>query len=235
MSVTILPEALTTLANLKEQLSITDTSSDDKLTNVINRVSVWLESQTNRKLKARNYNGFNAGGGSNFSTTSITSEDYLYFDGDCEQVDERGYGVLYLPVPPLRPSVSGALAFQLAVLSDRVAGADGAGDTWDTTSLAEGSEYVVDYKAGKVTLVGSRFTTGYKNYRVKCTGGFFAGSAQPYVPQDLETLCIELSKQMYNDSAKVQSETIGTWSKTYRPRTDDPFVADTLAKYTRLV
>ena len=67
MAVTILPEAPTTLANLKESLSITDTSSDNRLTNIINRITIWLETQTNRKLKARNYNGY----GTAFSTTAL--------------------------------------------------------------------------------------------------------------------------------------------------------------------
>jgi hypothetical protein len=222
--------ALTTVANLKEQLEVAtaDTSQDDRLTNVINRISSWLETQTNRKLKARNYGNATA-----FAGTNVISEDYLYFDGDCRQVDDRGRGVLYLPVPVVRPSVTAALDFELAVLTDRQAGADGEGDTWSATDLLEGRDYIVDYKNGKVTLLAGTFSTGTKNYRVTFTGGYYDSTAPAKVPQDLEALCIELCKQMHRESGNVSSESIGTWSKTYRPE-PDPFVKQAIADFTLL-
>lgn len=222
------PEALTTLANLKEQLDITDTSQDSRLEQVINRVTAWLETQTNRKLKARNYNG----GGTAFSGTTVASEDYLYFDGRSSDVNERGQGVLYLPVPVVRPSAGGS-AFELAVLTDRQTGADGAGDTWSTTDLLEGRDYLVDYKTGTVTKLSGTFTTGYRNYRVKCTGGYYDVNGPAKVPQDLEALCLELCKQMHRESGNVQSESIGTWSRVYKPEPDS-FQKEAIAQFSLL-
>ena len=60
----------------------------------INRMTQWLEGATSRKLKARNYNGYNAGSGTNYAGTTVPSEDYLYFDGNRYQTNERGCGVL---------------------------------------------------------------------------------------------------------------------------------------------
>jgi hypothetical protein len=231
MPVSLRSEALTTLANLKESLEITDTSQDDRLSNVINRITLWLENETHRKLKARNYNNDN-----NTKFNAVTSEDYLYFDGDYYQVNERGYGVLTLPVPVIPPTLlgssSGALTFELAYLSNgHAAGANGASDVWDTSAYTEGQEYVVDYRKGKVTLLAGRFVTGFRNYRVKCTAGFYDATSAIKVPEDLEQLCIELCKQMYRESTNVQSESIGSWSKTYKPD-PDPFTRDTISLFT---
>src|SRR5258707_14112879 len=49
---TLLPEALSTLANVKESLGIAtaDTSSDERIKNILNRVALWIEGQTRRKI-----------------------------------------------------------------------------------------------------------------------------------------------------------------------------------------
>ncbi len=74
-------DALTTLSNLKEVLGISssDTSKDGQIERAINRATAWIESETNRKLKARGYNGasgnFTIGG-----SDTIANEDYIYFN-----------------------------------------------------------------------------------------------------------------------------------------------------------
>ncbi len=225
--------ALTTLDNLKEALEISgDTSQDNRLTQVVNRVTAWLENETHRKLKARHYN--NDGAAAAFN--AVTSEDFLYLDGDRRQTDERGRGVLYLPLPVVPPSVlgapSGALTFELAYLSSgHAAGAAGANDVWDASLYAEGREYVVDYKAGRVTLLYGPTATGYRNYRVKCTAGFYAAAAPAKVPEDLESLCIELCKQMHRESGNVASESIGSWSRSYKPEPDS-FTRDSISLFS---
>ncbi len=100
-------DALTTLSNLKEVLGISssDTSKDGQIERAINRATAWIESETNRKLKARGYNGasgnFTIGG-----SDTIANEDYIYFNGSTKDrggdtvVDERGYGLFYLPAFP---------------------------------------------------------------------------------------------------------------------------------------
>lgn len=218
-------QALTSLANFKTDLGITGTTEDTKLQNIINRTTGWIEGKTGRLLKARNYNG-----ASTAFTNSVTSEDYIYFDGDPSKRNERGYGVLYVPqFPIVKQSVTSALAVELSTLSTRAVGADGAGDTWDTTVLLEGRDYVIDYTNGVITLLGGVFSFGLKNYRLNCTAGFVT------IPDDLEQLCIELGKTILRDNRAVTSESIGTWSRSFseKLKSEDPFVRDTLGKYTR--
>ena len=76
--------SLTTLANLKAALTIAtaDTSKDTLLEQCIDRASQWIEGRTERKLKARKYNG----GASTHATTGVTDEDYIFFSGSTSQV-----------------------------------------------------------------------------------------------------------------------------------------------------
>lgn len=223
--VSVNAQALTSLANFKTALNVTVSTDDTKIEQIINRTTAWIEGKTNRFLKARNYNG----AGIAFTTT-VTSEDYLFFDGNCESRNDRGYGVLYLPqFPIVKASVASALPVALAFLTSRGIGADGAGDTWDTSSLAEGRDFVVDYTNGIITLTGGLFATGLKNYRLTCTAGYVT------IPDDLEQLCIELGKSIYKNDRAVTSESIGTWSRSFSEalKKSDPFVQDTLGKYSR--
>src|SRR5882724_9679593 len=100
MPSTLNPEALTSLDNLKTAISITNTSKDAFLEQLINRATAWIESRTDRKLKARQYNGFTGGAATLgvHATTSVPDEDYLYLSGSPRDIggdamtDERGYG-----------------------------------------------------------------------------------------------------------------------------------------------
>ena len=107
------------------------------------------------------------------------------------------------------------------------------GETWDATLLLENDHYVVDRRNGVLRLLGGNFSLGSRNYRVTMAAGFQYGSAQPYVPPDLESLCIEMAKGLYRDNRNVSSESIGTWSRSYDRTKEDPVVRATLARYSR--
>ncbi len=230
-------DALTTLANLKETLGITTSAEDSALERVINRVSKWIQSETGRKLKARNYNG-NSG---THATTGVAAEDYIYFDGTTKNkgghtiISEMGQGEFYLhqyPIQKFSGSNPNALVVELAVLSARGSTVSG-GELWDTATLVEWDDYIVDYTNGVIRLLHGRFTPGQRNYRFKCTAGYQVGSAQPYVPDDLEALCLELCEQGYNDTSNLQSESIGTWSRTFNTAKEKEMVSSLLASYSR--
>ena len=147
----------------------------------------------------------------------------MFFDGGWGTVDDNGYGEFYLPQFPVqRSSVSGALSFELAYLASR----DSSGDTF--TAYTEGDDYIVDYDKGIVRLIGWRFSPGQKNYRISCTAGYTS------IPDDLEQLCIELCRMLYENRKNLQSEQIGTYRRTWDTQKQDPFVSDILAQYTRL-
>lgn len=184
-------------------------------------------------FKARRYNN----GGSTHGTTGVTDEDYIYFDGTEKRFGghtgvnpDTGLGEFYLPAYPVQANA--VLTFALAVLSSRDSSG---GEVWDTTSYTENDEYIVDRNNGVLRLLGGHFTPGTKNYRVTMAAGFQYGAAQPYVPPDLEMVCIEFAKQLYRDNRSVTSETLGTWSRSYNAELlkDDPIIQKTLAKYTR--
>ena len=247
----LLSDALTTLANVKEAVGIatTDTSKDNQLERCINRATQWIEGRTERKLKARNYNGFNTTSeGSDFDhkTTStgdtVSSEDFIKFDGGRTAKDDNGYTVLYLPQYPIL-KVSGtnrnalqhknALTFRVDVLNLRGSTVSG-NESW--TALTEFDDYIIDQQTGALRLLGSRFFTGLNNYRVKCTAGLIGPTADtlPYVPPDLEDLCVEVAKRIYRQDQGLQSETIGTWARAYDTSKKDDFIEGVIARYRRI-
>ena len=237
-------DALTTLANLKAAVNIAtaDTSKDTLLEQCINRATGLLEEMTNRKfneglsggLKARNYNGSSGTltlGGSD----TIASEDYVYFSGIPKShggdalVDDLGRGYVYLPAYPVL--ANSVLPFALDCLSSRSAAA---GELWDATSYAEFDSFIVDRPSGVLRLLGGQFGWGEKNYRVTMAAGYRYGSAQPYVPPDLEAAVIELAKGIYRDNRGVTSESIGSWSRSFDRSKEDPVVCAAVAKYSRI-
>lgn len=227
--------ALTSLANLKSALKISTTTDDQLLEKAIDRASDWIESQTNRKLKARKYNGFSGGAATieTHPTTKVADEDYLYFSGRTldrggDTIYEEGHGIYHLPQYPVQ--ANSVLTFGLHVLTTR----DVSGETWDTTTYAEWRDFIVEREKGRLILLAGPFSADYRNYRVTMAAGFQTGSAQPYVPDDLEQLCIELIKDSYQGRSNLQSETIGTWSRTFNAQKDRKEVKDTLDKYSRI-
>lgn len=229
-------DALTTLSNLKDDLGIgsSDISKDNRLERCINRATQLIEQITQRKLKCRNFTN----GGSFHATTGITDEDYIYFDGTHKKdggntlKDENGYGIFQLPAWPVRAnSETGASTFQLAGLDDR---SNSGGETWDTDAYAENDDYIVDRQNGVVRLLGGAFEPGQRNYRIRMTAGYLVGTGEPYVPADLEGVCIELAKTLFRESSNVQSESIGTWSRSYNLAVENPFLKPTLDRYSRI-
>lgn len=221
------PTALTTLENLKAEIGEKTTANDAVLCRLINRASSWIETQTNRNLKARNYGETDDG---YHSETEIDDEDYLYFSGDKlddggDTLCENGRGVFYLPQWPVQSNDQ--LEFKLESLTSRE------DDTWE--ELEENVDYVIERKQGKLVLLSGAFTPGYRNYRVQACAGYLVSDENPFVPNDLEGLCIELAREIYEDKQNLQSESIGTWSRSFNTQKDKPFVQDTLDKYTRLV
>jgi hypothetical protein len=237
-------DALTTLANLKAEVGIADadTSQDARLERAINRATWMIENETKRKfnegmqggLKARKYTDITVPG--TYTTTGVANEDYVYFSGSTTEqggdtlIDERGCGVFHLPAYPVQPN--SVLAFQLHALSSRGGGAE----TWDTSSHVEFDTFALDRANGVLRLMGG-FTPGFRNYRIQMAAGYLYGSAQPCVPPDLEGVCVEIAKGMFNDDRAVLGESLGTWSRQYSVtlKQEDPFVRATIGRYLRPV
>lgn len=235
-------DALTTLANLKSAVGIAsaDTSKDSYLELCIDRATWLIESQCGRKFTEGTQGGFKArkynGGASTHATTGVSDEDYVYFSGatldrggDTLVDPDTGQGFFYLPAWPVQ--ANSVLTFALDVLSSR---SSSGGETWDATSYAEFDSFVVDRPNGILRLLGGPFHHGFRNYRVTMAAGFQFGAAQPYVPPDLEALCIETAKGIYRDNRNVTSESIGTWSRSYNKDMEDQLVQQTLARYSRI-
>jgi hypothetical protein len=241
-------DALSTRANLKAAVGIAaaDTSKDDYLDQCIDRATWLIEDMTGRKfnegmnggLKARKYNG----GASTHTTTGVSDEDYIFFSGwtlnrggDTLRDEHTGEGLFYLPAYPVRANAeTGSVIFALAVLNSR---SNSGGEDWDTTTHAENDTFIVDRSNGILRLLGGTFTGGQRNYRVTMCAGFVFGAAQPYVPPDLEGLCIEFAKGFFRDNRAVIGESIGTVSRQYSVTMleKDPVKQSVIARYSRPV
>ena len=200
-------DALTTPANLKEELNITGTAKDGKLERVINRATWWIEDRRRRKfnngtqggLKARRYNGDTASAPNNVHTTTmVRDEDYIYFDGTTQDRGgdtivnrSTGLGEFHLPAYPVQ--ANSVLTFALAVLSGR---SNSGGETWDTDRLP-GERRSTSWTARTASCGcwAARSPRARGTTAITMAAGYQYGDNQPYVPPDLEGLCIELCKQ----------------------------------------
>lgn len=237
------PDALTTLEHLKTALGITTASSDDYLNDLINQASYEIDNRTFRKsdsgkygLKARRYNGASASAPNNFHTTTLVpDEDYVFFSGSTLDKGgntitnpDTGLGEYHLPAYPVH--ANSVLTFALAVLSSR--GSSG-GQVWDTTSYVELDDYVVDRERGILRLLTGPFVPGVLNYRITMAAGYQYGSNAPYVPPDLEKLCIEVCKKLWNDDEGITQERLGTWGRTFDPEKSQRLIDRGIDRYTR--
>ncbi len=84
------------------------------------------------------------------------------------------------------------MTFVLATLNDRGSGISG-GEDWNMTELVEFDDFIVDRQNGILRNLNGAFVSGNRNYRITMAAGFKVGSAQPYVPADLEELCIAIA------------------------------------------
>lgn len=227
----IKPTDLTTLENFKAALNVNATADDAWIQQIVSRATGWVEQATNRKLVARRYDGSDGTDRTKVHpVTRVPDEDYFYFDGRAHCRDEGGRGLVYLPMYPIQPNA--VLPFELAVLTGRTV----SGETYDATQLLEFRDYVVDRNSGALRLLGGAFTEGVRNYRVKCAAGYalpLSGPQPPFVPDELEQLCIELATLIYKDKKNLQSETIGSWSRVFNSQKEDPFISGVLAAYSR--
>ena len=73
----------------------------------------------------------------------------------------------------------------------------------------------------------------YSTFTFLGGAGFVYGSAQPYVPPDLEELGIARCKKILRDSETLRSETLGSWSREYDTQKEEQRIADILGRYTR--
>lgn len=228
-----LPTDLTTVADFKLVYNVAGSSDDQLIQRLITATSGWMEQECNRKFVARRYNGAAAAAPNNVHpTTTVFDEDYHYFDGDPSQVDRHG-GLYYLPQYPVQPN--SVLTFNLAILTSREA-VSGNGDTYSTTQLVEGRDYIVDRALGCIRLLGAPFEFGVRNYRVTYAAGFMLpgnSPAAPYVPTDLSQLCNNMMNNIYSDKANLASESTFTWSRSYDLSKEDPYVAGVLGNYKR--
>lgn len=244
-------DALTTQANFKTAHGVSGTDDDALIDSLIDRATDWIESMTDRKLKARNYNGYSTkfDHAETGDAQEITSENYILFDGQDAVKDSRSLSRIYLPQYPIvyPDSVddgghANALAVVVERLTDRGSSVSG-GEDWD--ALTEWDDYIIEYQKGEIRLVGSTLLTGTRNYRITCTAGYTTGhisGSQPYVPDDLEQLCLYIAGRLYKEDFNVTSEKIGTWSRTYAGSRDngmsilqsDPIISVGLAKYRKI-
>ena len=226
MAVTLIPEALTTVANVQERLNIPAAQDSDKLINIINRVTKWTEKSTDRKLMVRNYDGSTVHAG-----ITTAAEEPLYFDWREFVRTKNGGGIrLHLPQYPIQTGGDNDIAFSVEPIESRVA----AGETWGT-ALTLWEDYFIEDSGEHGVLVFETFPqvgaiagaqSGQRIYRIKGTLGFNS------VPEDLEAMVIERCVEMYNDSGNISSERIGDWARTYYLEKRNDLVEDVLGAYT---
>lgn len=232
--------ALATTANFETRHGVATGTDTSLIELLINAATDWIEGNTDRKLKARNYNGFGTAFEHKTSGSGdmVDSENYVYFSGNAEQVDENGNGVLFLPqYPVLFVHASGkdhlnhknAVAFVLEELDSR---SSGDGEVW--TALVRNDDYIVDQETGIITFLTRRMLTGTKNYRVTMTAGFSENTAQPYVPDDLQDVCLYIAGKLYREDMDKKSERDGSSSTDLIAFEDDKYVQLALTNYRKL-
>lgn len=232
--------ALATVTQFETRHGVATGVDTSLIEQVINAASDFIEKQCDRKLKARNYNGFGAAfeHKTSGSGDTVDSEDYLYFDGDPDMVGEHGSGVFFLPAYPIvKPHGSAAktrythlngLTFVLAELTAR----DGSGDTY--TALTDNVDYILDKEMGIIRLNGWLQAKGIRNYRVTATLGYSEGTAQPYVEDDLIDLCLYIAGKLYREEMDKTGDRQGSSSSDLIAMKDDKYVLSVIAQYCRL-
>ena len=213
------PDALCTLEAAKIALGLPPSSGaeDVRISLLIEAATDIIERGCGRKFVRRNYNDGDIAATPTFHlTTAVPDEERFVFDG-CGQT------TIVLPNFPIVDDDD--LIFE--TLATR---SNAGGDTWDT--LVKNEDYVVDRKRGMLRLNGGRLVYGVRNYRVTYEGGFIDAGKAPWVPSDLQQLCVEMVKEGANDAANVTSETIGSWSRSYDLSKPNPFLEAAMNKYT---
>lgn len=218
---TLLPQALTTLEAAQQKLGTS--GNEDKIINCINRVTTHIERVTDRKIMARNYDGF-----TKHAQTQIAAENPLYFDWDDFVETDQGWE-LYLPEFPIhRGDSTKDVTFELAYLASR----DSSGETFATSNITEWVDYIVKEDEGTILflnhpLVKSGLDYGVRMYRLKATLGYET------IPHDIEALCLELLREIYRDSSNVSMERLEGWSKSYDLSKNNRYIEEVMVSYAR--
>jgi hypothetical protein len=231
--------ALATTAMFETRHGVASGVDTSLIEQCINGATDWIEKNTDRKLKARNYNGFGTDFEHKTSGTgdTVESEDYLYFHGDPDQKGDHGGGILFLPAfPILKQKEAGrnrynhlnAVPFVLQVLSSR----NSSGETW--TTLTENDDYLIEQDTGIIRFLNGSMALGIRNYRVTATLGFSEGTAQPYVEDALSGLCLYIAGKLYREETDKTAAREGSGSTDIVPLEKDKYVLDTIAAYIRL-
>lgn len=230
--------ALATTAQFETRHGVASGVDTTLIEQVIDAATRWIEGQCDRKLKARNYNGFGTAFDQVLTGTADTvpSEDYVYLNGDVTVRGSHGAGVFFLPAYPIiEPSEGGTktrithkngITFVLQELLDRAA------DTW--TTLTKGVDYYLEPERGIIRLIGWFPETGHRNYRVTATLGLCDAAAAPYVEDDLRDLCLYIAGKLYREEMDKASDRQGSSSSELVALKDDHYVMDLVAQYARL-
>lgn len=221
-------DALTTLANLKERLGISDSGEDTKLNNIIDRCSSWFEHKVNRKIKVRNYDG-----ATNHAGNSIAYEQPLFIDREDIVPTEEGLK-LYLPQYPLQRGGANDITFEFAYLTNRTS----SGETFSTSGFQEWEDWIVVDEGlyGEITLSSTPGTPfidyGQRIFRIKASLGYQT------VPDDIEAAVLELCTDVYESRGNLTSERIEGWARSYSTpppekfgEITNPLVLDVIGKY----
>lgn len=216
----LIAESLATLANAKRAIGIasTDTANDTLIEDTLNAATQWIQEQCNRKFGRRNYNDTSTA----HAITGIGGEARYKFSGDGRSMTH---------VLPQYPVDSASITIE--ELSSRAT--DGT-ETWSSSGLVTGYDYVVEWDKGIIRLLNHSFYAGILNYRVTYEAGYEEPAAPstpaaPWVPFDLQRCCIEVTKQMYKgDGSRITSERIGSWSRSFAEK-QNPIIEQTIGKY----
>jgi hypothetical protein len=191
--------ALTTLATVKDELGITDSSQDARLTRLIAQASSAIEEYCDRLFGVQVVDetlSWNERARLVLSVAPIVEISSVTFDGTALdaaewELESRGAGLIFL---------RSGIGFGRVLVSNEV-------HVPGITRDARGEE-------------------GRKLWTVRYTGGWWLPSmsgsptVEPLLPSDLEAACIDLVRTMHarrkNWSGDVASERLGDWNASYR-------------------
>lgn len=210
--------ALTTLANVKGWIPVTDAADDALLTRLIDAMSTWFISQTDRDIASKAYTETFDG-----TDPRVRVKTYLSsFGGTAGYFEsgEYGYSIALHNYPVISlPTPTGG------VIIDGV-------DIPQATNLNQATQtdgWVLKDER-RIELVGFRFTQGVAN----CVINYQAGWAT--VPADIEQAVIEMVTLTYRRRGRVGqvSRSAGGEAVSFLPDAAPETVTSVVDKYKRI-